>query len=343
MRIEPGNYVSKEVRAVFETYMDIKHQKTLDFIFSLNEADADKFSSKLAGKLYEHITQNVSDIDFGSIPQSAGDITKIENYEALMDCINVIKNLLIQYKQKTDSIDTIIKAVDNIKLRKDKFQLGFKLDDEMLSILYSTMVLAVVSSVGFMISSCIEYIKQPGEDTFEIIVNKVGVAKTKDHLLFKNLEKFNKSCAKGDMDKAIDFTLKKGSKQFLGIDGVAVAGGIFIAVIVFNIIPIIRELIYFFFLTRVKISDYFEMQSDLLTMNVYTLNKRADEENNEDLREIARKQEKIAQTYKNISNKINIEHKTSQTKVENKIKSEDLTFRADEKSGEIEKSSSSLF
>ena len=53
----------------------------------------------LANKLYGFIKQKVDEIDFGTIPKSKGDITKIENYDNLIECIDTIKKMVVGYKQ----------------------------------------------------------------------------------------------------------------------------------------------------------------------------------------------------------------------------------------------------
>lgn len=339
------NYMSPAFNKIINEYFNIVDNQTREHVLSLNEAEQDKLLSKLTTKLYEHITSRVTDIDFGSIPKTKGDITKLDNYENLVDCINTIESLLTQYKQKLDPITTIKEALENIKAMKNQFEMGFKLNDEFICMIYSTVSLAIVSSTSFLISTCIEYIKSPNNELFEISLDKVSLSKTKDNLLFDNLKRFNITCKKGDMAKILDYSVQKGSKHLLGIgDAFVVMNAGLIIIIIFNIIPMIRELIYFFYYSRVRLSDYFDIQADLLQMNIYNLERNSDMD--PDTRKtIIEKQSKIVNIFRNISNKINISNKQSENKTKSDISKDNLKFNVDKHTGELdmEKTASTLF
>lgn len=337
--------MSPAFNKIINEYFNIVDNQTREHVLSLNEAEQDKLLSKLTTKLYEHITSRVTDIDFGSIPKTKGDITKLDNYENLVDCINTIESLLTQYKQKLDPITTIKEALENIKAMKNQFEMGFKLNDEFICMIYSTVSLAIVSSTSFLISTCIEYIKSPNNELFEISLDKVSLSKTKDNLLFDNLKRFNITCKKGDMAKILDYSVQKGSKHLLGIgDAFVVMNAGLIIIIIFNIIPMIRELIYFFYYSRVRLSDYFDIQADLLQMNIYNLERNSDMD--PDTRKtIIEKQSKIVNIFRNISNKINISNKQSENKTKSDISKDNLKFNVDKHTGELdmEKTASTLF
>lgn len=312
--------IPKDNMTLFETYLDKTDQDTLDYIFSISEAEQDQLMLNITKRLYTHITKNITDIDFGTIPKSKGDITKIENYDTMIDCIEVIQKLLVQSKQKTDSVDTISKAIENIKIRKSKFEMGFKLNDELVCLLYSAITSSIVSSVGFLISTCIDFIKSPG-DTIELSINRTALKQTHNNLLFDNLNKFNMGCKTGQVDLVLDTCIKKGSKDLLGVLGTyTITQGAFLVAIGLFIIPLLRELIYFFYYTRVQISDYFEIQAELLEANAYTL-----QDKNE--KGIAKKQLNIATSFRKIADKIHVESKQSEDKARKRIKQEELVMK----------------
>ena len=68
----------------------------------------------LANKLYGFIKQKVDDIDFGTIPKSKGDITKIDNYQNLVDCIETIRSMVIEYKQPTYIISAYYESIRSV-------------------------------------------------------------------------------------------------------------------------------------------------------------------------------------------------------------------------------------
>ena len=312
-------YRSKEFNEAMN-YFDTSDHLTRGILLTVNEADQAAVMVSLSNKLYEHIVDKVDDIDFGTIPNSRGDITKIDHYEQLVDCINIIGEILQEYKQPTDSIETIQIALQNMIDRVDLFTKAYKLNVEMPIIIYNTIALAIVSSVSYMITACIEFTKMPEDRGFDIALDKTAVIKSKENILFKDLAKFNNMCSKGDFDKAMDFVIKQNANQFIGGGTLAfsASGAVIILGLLLLIIPTIRELIFFFYYSRAKISDYFDAQATLLTMNAYNIenNLSRDEKTR---KEIAGNQRKIADKFRKISNTFKVNNKVAEQKTNNEI------------------------
>ena len=72
-------YRSPEFTKVMNEHFDIYDDRTRKILLAVNEADQNTIMKSLADKLYSHIVNKVDDIDFGTIPLSKGDITKIDN------------------------------------------------------------------------------------------------------------------------------------------------------------------------------------------------------------------------------------------------------------------------
>ena len=296
-------------------YFDLTDDLTRNVLLTVNEADQNVVMTNLSQKLYSHIINKVDDIDFGTIPESKGDITKIQNYDQLMDCITVMSEVLARYNQPTTPIEVVQLAVQNVIDRTDKFVMGYKLNIEMPIVIYNTIVLSIVSSVSYLIASCLEYVKQPEDMGFEISLDKAATIKSADALLFKDLTKFNNTCASGEFDKAMDFMLSAKAKNFtggimLGFSASAVA--IALAAVLL-IIPAIRELVFLFYYTRESISTYFELQANLLTMNAYNVQNNLARDAKE-RKKIATNQKKIAEAFNKISNKVKVNYKVAEVK-----------------------------
>ena len=307
-------YRSKEFTEAMN-YFDTSDHLTRGILLTVNEADQAAVMVSLSNKLYEHIVDRVDDIDFGTIPNSRGDITKIDNYEQLVDCINIIGEILQEYKQPTDSIEIIQIALQNMIDRTDLFTKAYKLNVEMPIIIYNTITLAIVSSVSYMITACIEFTKMPEDRGFDIALDKTAVLKSKENILFKDLAKFNNMCARGDFDKAMDYVIKQNANQFVGGTFAYSASGVVVVLgLILLIIPTIRELIFFFYYSRAKVSDYFDAQANLLTMIENNLSR--DEKTR---KEIANSQRKVADRFRKISNTFKVTNKTAEQKATNEI------------------------
>jgi len=301
-------------------YFDITDDMTRGILLTVNEADQNAVMVSLSNKLYKHIVDKIDDIDFGTLPQSKGDITKIENYEEMVDCLNVINDILVNYNQPTGPVDTVRTAINNMVDRTSTFTRAYEMNVEMPIIIYNTIVLAIVSSVSYLISTTIEFIKLPQDQGYEIALDKNAAMKTNSHLLYKDLEKFNKSCANGELDKMLEFVMKQNASNFGG--ETLMFGAMYTAAalgVIILIIPVIRELIFFFYYIRAKLSDYFDAQSTILTMNAYNIENNLTRDS-KTRKDIAKKQKNIAEKFKKISNFFKIQYKSAEKKTTDNVK-----------------------
>jgi hypothetical protein len=315
-------YRSKQFNEAME-YFDKTDDLTRSILLSVNEADQNVVMTSLSNKLYQHIVDKVDDIDFGTIPLSKGDITQIDNYDKLVDCIDIITKILVSYHQPTEpTIGVVSMALQNMIDRTDMFTKAYKLNVEMPIIIYNTIALSIVSSVSFMISSCIEFIKLPDDEGFSLAVDKAALNKSKDNLLFTDLAKFNKMCGSGELDKAMDFIFANNAKGLTGSGAVLAFNASSVAVslgLVLLIIPVIRELIFFFYYSRTRVADYFDAQASLLQMNAYNVENNLSREP-KTRKEIAAKQRKVADFFKKIANTIKIQNKSGERDAQKEIK-----------------------
>lgn len=303
----------RDYNTILENYFDIEHRETRKVMLNINEADQNQVLTALTSKLYDHIVDKVDDIDFGTIPNTKGDITKLENFDRMQDCLSLVRQLLTEYKQDLKPVQIIQYAIYNIAQRKELFEKAFRYQVELPMITYSTIVLSIVSSTSFLVSTCIEFIKSPTQDNFEVILDKVALVKTKSNLLFNNLDKFNDACDKGQIDNCLETIIKNNMKNLTGVEVGFVVGGIAMAGLLLNIIPILRELIFFFYYSRTRVSDYFDIQADLLQMNAYNLQSNSTL-NKAEREKIVKKQMKIVELFRKISNKVAIDTKQCEVK-----------------------------
>lgn len=307
-------YRNAKITEAFTEYMDLSDKLTRKTIRFVNERDQTALLTSLTSKLYNNIVAKVDDIDFGSIPESKGDIRKIQNYDKICECATLLKDIIVEFKQNPQPINTVIETISHIDSRKMMFERAFSMDCEMPIIIYNTTVLSIIESISLLISACIEFIKTPNADSFQIALDKVAFAKTRNNVLYKNLERFNKMCENSKFNKSMDFIINNKVNK-ISEGAVAIVGGVVVAgailLFILNIIPIIRELIFFLYYTRVRVSDFLAIQSDLLEMNMHNL------ENNETMDEnkkkkIISKQLKLSERFRKYSGKLAISLKKAE-------------------------------
>ena len=306
--------------------MDLTDMETLNTICSINEADRAAVLTSLTSKLYDNIVDKVDDIDFGSIASSKGDITKIENYERLLDCIELMRSIIKEYNQTTDPIDVVSDAIANVRERTSKWQKCYAMNLEMPIILYQTIVMACVSSVSLLISTSIEFIKNTDDGTYTASLDKVAYNKTSVNLLYTNLKKFNAACKSKEVDAIIDHVISINAKQFTGSVAAIIGSGVAVVGIAKLIVPMLRELVFFFFNAKQSVSDFFAVQADLLEVNANNVQYKSDIPDDKKLK-IADRQNKIAGKFRNVSNTFSIKMKKAQKDADDSIMKEKKKYK----------------
>lgn len=172
-----------------------------------NEAQKLSNVEHILNNLYNHIISNTTEIDFGTIPKSKGNITKIENFQQLIDCIDNIHKLILEYKDDTVIVDQISTAINNLQQRQRVFEKAFTMNIEFPVFMYNYTALSVVSCTSLLISTCIEYVKN-GHGSFDEAFDKAAYTKTKDHVLYKGIVSFNQMCQNKSLDKIMDACIK---------------------------------------------------------------------------------------------------------------------------------------
>lgn len=321
-------YTYPEFNKAISEHMDIVDTKTRKALVNLSEESQESVLTALTSKLYDNIAKKANEINYGDIPLTKGDISKLPNYDKLRETIVILKDIVKEYRQDSAPIDTLAEAMSNVETRKDLFERAYRYDIELPMLMYNTTVLSIITGVSYMISVCIEFIKSPKDETFDTVLDTVAYKKSKEHLIYNSLKKFNKSCSSGDFDKSMNYLIDSKTKKLTGT--IFMVGGIAIVALILNIIPILREMIFFFYYARTSISDFFDVQADLLQMNAYNI-EHNETRDAEERKTIAEKQIKICELFRNIARKIAVDSKqaearsVSDTSKENKkLKIDDL-------------------
>lgn len=394
--------VLNEYNELIREYFDISDKKTRKILVTLEDAEQNQVLAALSTALYDKIVEKVDDIDFGTIPRSRGDITKVEGFENSVECLKIIRNIVLEYKENPKIVDDVLSAIENVKTRKSIFMKAFALNVEFPMVIYNLIVMSIEQSISFLISVCIQYIKDPASQTLVSALDKVAYNNTRDNMLFEQLSNFNNACMTKEFNDSLNRIIKNGGKisemveeynksekiynndstdkcssPFLNTDqvvckdcgnlpctcgkipedqvpingsadevdepvytepvsevlgtisgiiaagkAIAIAGTVLTAAsfglkgiryILKVIIPIIRNITYFFINSRVKLSDTLAIQAQFIEANAYKLQYSTTTNMDDNKKKkVVQKQLKIAEKLKNWSNKISIDNKTAQ-------------------------------
>lgn len=307
-------------------YFDITDRETRKVLVTINEADQNQVMGSLATKLYDAIVKKVTDIDFGQIPQSRGDITKIPNYLDMVECLTTIRDMMVASKQSTQTPDIIFLSIENMKKYQKIWEKGYVLDNEMAIVFYNTIALSIVSAISLLTSATVEFVKNPQSDVIDLELARVANHKTKDNLLFKNLDKFNKACRKGDIEKIFNEVLKAQrqlKEETIVKENIAAIlfTGAMVLGLLSTVIPILHQLTNALYCLRQSVAEYLAGEADVIRLNAEKVQyNRA--KTPEQKKKIITRQHKIADHFKKWSNKLMIKANKADVEANKKIKEE---------------------
>lgn len=323
--------LKRDWNQIVTEHFDIFDPYTRRRLISVQEGEQDQVLASLSAKLYSIIVDKTTEIDYGDIPRSKGDITRIPNFVGITECLNTIKGILVEFKEDTEPVDEILKAIDNLRESRDLWEKAYTFNSSLPITFYETIALAIVSSTSLLISTSIDYIKEPSENSYTISLDKVSYHKNKDALLFRNLKRFNKAYMNGEIRKVMEPTLRVKEEVKEAVDIItefgasSIIAGIITAGVIVSmislIIPILHELTSFFFCTKQHISDFFEVQADLLALNAESVKldyTKTESERNK----IYTKQMKLVARFKKIANALAVKLKSAEKRGEAMYKKE---------------------
>lgn len=229
-------------------------------IRSLMESEMKAINNIMIGKLYSSALDK-SHVDFDDIPESKGDITKYHGYKQMVEVLQLIDDISKQNNHKIDDVQIVQDAIRNITAYREQFEKGFRLDKEFIILQYNVLVYACVEATSGIISSYVDFVKRP--DVVEFTIIKGPTRGTS--LAIKNLNKFNLSVKKGDFQKVINSVIQSGKESFIGTSAMVIPAMVIAGLVA--IVPITRELIFAYYYSRMKVSDYLKQQATLLEIN----------------------------------------------------------------------------
>lgn len=316
--------------------MEASTSEDKQFMRNMSKEDVNQINATLVQKLYESVLKH-NKCDFGDIPKSKGDISKVEGIETCKECLALLKELHGKHGIPTTDIDTVDTSISVLLRHKRQFETGFKLNNEYLIILYNTIVMAIMDGTSMLIADYTNYMVTPNDVEYNGVAGK---NKKRGAVSIESLSKFNSLDASGSLDSTINAILSGLTKSSAGTRGKAkVTESVSASALLFGsigaitavalisvkaIVTLLRELIFYFYHLKVSLADYLDTQAAFLEMNrlaIENSNRPASQK-----KEIIKKQEKVILKLRRASDKL-------------KIKSEDVTVLAKK---ELEKENSTL-
>lgn len=280
---------------VHKIVMEASSKDDQKYMTAMSKDDINQINGTLLQNLYGSVLKR-KNIDFGDIEDSHGDIEKMKYYENNMECLDVLDELYRKNNIEEPALATIRTAISNMKKYRPSFQEGFKTKHEFIMLTYNSLCMAIIDATSTVIAEYMTYIVSANDTPY-----KLNTKGKRGGVALDTLQKFNTYCDNDKFGQALDYMLDEQKKNFVG-DTVIVTGAIIL--ILLSIVPTIRELIFFYYHSRVKMSDYLNMQADFLEMNKLTV--EASSKSPAERKAIVKKQEATMKKLRRAADKISI-------------------------------------
>lgn len=182
---------------LMESYMEIVNSQDVGNKFLYRaalESTEPAGRARLVSKLYE-ICLRPTNVDYGKIPDSRGNILKLSEYDTTAKAIEILNDLM-----KIDNTSNEIKILNDfydmlIKCRED-FEYGYKYNIEIIKVLYCNMVRSLYELIDMCIASYAMYIKNK-----EVNKPSINPVRKTDTILLKSVKGILASYKKGEWQK----------------------------------------------------------------------------------------------------------------------------------------------
>ena len=253
---------------------------------SINGGDG-AIKGKLVELLYKDVLSK-SNIDFGDIPASKGDITKYQLWQNIENCLSALNKLLANQKVEPLTLANDLKNM--IVSERQTFANGYKYDIEFIKVTYCTLVLSLMELINICILAYADYLKDVKQIEFK------RLSKGGEQLVVKNVRSIVKSYKKGEWSQAMAPFIKV-TKSNLALESISsdyiatemslgslktlvkfgtkaikilakvlpiITSSTFVIVCTIAVFASIRQLIYYFYCGTSKIADYSKNYSAFL-------------------------------------------------------------------------------
>ena len=303
--------------------MEASSEEDKKYMKSMSKDDINQINGTLLQNLYKSVIDR-KNIDFGDIPDSAGDIEKMKYYANTVECLDTLEKLYRQHNIEEPTLVTIRTAISNMEKYLPQVHDGFCRNHDFIMFTYNSLAMSIIDATSFLIASFMDYVVSPN--------NAYAVGKnannSRGRVVTSSLEKFNSMSNNNQFGDALEYMLMEQRKNFAG-ETVVVTGAIIM--ILLSIVPIIRELIFFYYHSRVRLSDYLNMQADFLEMNKLAV--QASEKSPAERKAIIKKQDDVIKKLRRKADKLQINDVDTNDVVKKEQKNEDSLWSL----GNIEK------
>lgn len=311
------------------------------FLHNLNEAQKINLADAMGSKAFKNSEKKLEHLNrkgyFLDLPKTRGNITKSNGYITTKKCIILLKPIMEKAKGKNTveamkAFQTCESCLQNLEKNVKYFEKAYSENDAANILAYQTVSLALFEFTSIVLINCTVFTENNA-----LVYRDPPVNSLEKNILAKNLNKFNDICRNNKLrlneeleNKIEEYTMVYG-ESFLdavgavgsafGVTG-GLAAGMGILTIASSIIALIyltRTLICYFYFKKTQISENLKYASDMIEANGLSVS-NGDPKN----KRVGERQTHLANSLKNIGNKLDSDNKQAQHNAVSELKKEDM-------------------
>ena len=283
---------------------------------ALSEEQRFNLTKNLIDSCVRVVIDKSKSLDFSLAEASKGSFRKLQGYADIIGSIEAMKAIQSTSRSKIHGLDIVETSVRYLEEKEEIFRKAFAMDCTVIKILYNCVATSVIIGSAYVVSNGIDMVKE-GSGLITMTVSPRS-AKSADATILKTLEKFNKMCANGDIDRVVRRLLPE-SQKFVGFaavtslfGSVTLFGGIAFAIVA--VVVMMRQFVYMYYNMRVKTADYLRVNAEFVEMNQSKLAVLGNMEGTK------RKQQEAAKKLIELADKIDIDQKVASKRTAADIK-----------------------
>lgn len=256
---------------ILENMSDASSMLKVNSLYAINESETREISNNLLTRLFGLSAKKFNASSYDAINATKGDITRLKELQGIKDSLELINSIRIQSNvSEFEELDNTRIALKYLIENREMFIYAYKKDNELSIMLYNNIAMAIVEYTSHLLIASMSFVRHPNEKTFSMSLNNTESINGVESLLYQNILRFNKLVTTGKLNKIYDNVQFTGRNNFTGsiAMGTAAVIGIGILVALISAVIIIRELTYYFYASRIKLSDYLTLQALFIEMNV---------------------------------------------------------------------------
>lgn len=307
---------------LMENAVDFKERHT---VMEMGTEQTHLVKSKIATNMYQSALKR-SDMKYEDLDDSRGDIKEYVDYNVMAESLRQLEQLSHDHNIDIPELADVNTALNNLYLLRNEFTKGYVLDRGIVKLTYRALAGSVIAATSLLIS---EYMSFTLDENQTFVFNRKNNASST--MLMGQIRDYNKKVH--EIKNTLSKINRADSKQFIGTSASAFFIPVFIVGGVLSIIPLIREMIFLFYHSRLSISKYAEQQAAFLELNravIESSNRTVSEK-----KKIMDKQRKVIIKLNKLSESIRVNEKLAEKDVVVNMKKENSKWTVDEITKEV--------